>query len=113
MAASQTVSGRSAAKFRPSRFGATGWSCRLSVVRGTRRRRAAAVRPPRRMSRATRPRPIRTPAILAQLGVDAGAAVGPPARLEDRGDPPGEAGILARVAAGAPAQPGVEAARRD
>src|SRR5215212_7337493 len=52
-------------------------------------------------------------AVLAQLGVDAGAAVGPPARLEDRGDPPGEAGILARAAAGAPAQPGVEAARRD
>src|SRR4051812_27734426 len=52
-------------------------------------------------------------AVLAQLGVDAGAAVGPPARLEDRGDPSGEAGILARAAAGPAAQPGVEAARRD
>src|SRR5215210_203076 len=112
MSASQTVSGRSAAKFRPSRFGATGWSCRLSVVRGTRRRRAAG----RQAASAHEPRhpPAADPdAILAQLGVDAGAAVGPPARLEDRGDPPGEAGILARAAAGAPAQPGVEAARRD
>src|SRR4051812_11100567 len=52
-------------------------------------------------------------AVLAQLGVDAGAAVGPPARLEDRGDPPGEAGILARAAAGPATQPSVEAARRD
>src|SRR4051812_45807913 len=52
-------------------------------------------------------------AVLAQLGVDAGTAVGPPARLEDRGDPPGEAGILARAAAGPAAQPSVEAARRD
>ena len=61
MSASQTVSGRSAANFRSSRFGATGRSWRLSVVRGTRRRRRATVRPPSRMSRATRLRPIRTP----------------------------------------------------
>src|SRR5437763_443651 len=122
MSASRTASCRSAAKFRPSRFGATGWSCRLSVVRGTRRRRAA-VRPPRRMSRATRPRPIRTPSSRSSAwmrGLPPGsrragprAGSGPPARLEDRGDPPGEAGILARAAAGPAAQPGVEAARRD
>jgi hypothetical protein len=60
MSASQTASGRSAAKRRSSRFGATGWSCRLSVVRGA-RRRIVAESPPSRISRATLFRPTRTP----------------------------------------------------
>src|SRR3954463_11451367 len=93
MSASQTASGRSAAKFRSSRFGAIGWSCRLSVVRGTRRRRGATLRPPPRLGR---PPPLMGPppplapdpgALRPQLGVHARAAVGAPAGLEDRPDP--------------------------
>jgi hypothetical protein len=61
MSASQTASGRSAAKSWSSRLGAIGKSCRLSVVRGVRRRPRRAESPISRMSRATRSRPIRTP----------------------------------------------------
>src|SRR4051794_3622233 len=80
--------------------------------------RARAAAPARGRQAASAHAPRHPPAAdpdpaLAQLGVEAGAAVGPPARLEDRGDRRGEAGILARAAAGAPAPPGVEAARRD
>ena len=54
MSASRTVSGRSAAKCRSSRFGATGRSWRLSVVRGGRRRPLAGWRGPSRASAAPR-----------------------------------------------------------
>jgi len=73
------------------------------VVPAVGRARDAAPARGRQAAAAHEPRhpPAADPdAVLAQLGVDAGAAVGPPARLEDRGDPPGEAGILARAAAG-------------
>src|SRR3982751_68220 len=101
MSASQTASGRSAAKFRPSRFGhgmvmpAVGRARDAAPARG---RQAASAHEPRH------PPAADPDAVLAQLGVDAGAAVGPPARLEDRGDPPGEDADLARTAAG-PAAP--------
>lgn len=54
--ASQTVSGRSAAKCRSRKLGATGRSCRLSVVRGGRRRPRRACRPISRISRTIRRR---------------------------------------------------------
>jgi len=54
-------SGLSAVKFRASRFGATGRSWRLSVVRGVRRRPRRAESPISRISRATRRRECRSP----------------------------------------------------
>ena len=61
MSASRTVSGRSATKWRSSRFGATGGSWRLPVVRGGRRRPRRACGPISRTSRATRRRECRRP----------------------------------------------------
>ena len=58
---SRGAGGRGRGRDRPSRFGAMGWSCRLSVVR-TRRGRAARPRSPAsRTRRATRWRPTRRP----------------------------------------------------
>src|SRR4051794_35291777 len=78
MSASQTVSGWSAANFRSSRFGATGWSWRLSVVRGTRRRRRATARPPSHEPR--HPLAADPDALRLQPGVHAQAAPRAPPR---------------------------------
>src|SRR3954447_7498382 len=99
MSASQTVSGRSATKWRSSRFGATGRSWRLSVVRGGRRRPPRACRPISRISRPPPPRrgpppapPPRAargggpPPPRAQPGGPPPRAVGPPADGEDAAD---------------------------
>ena len=61
MSASRTVSGRSATRWRSSRFGATGGSWRLPVVRGGRRRPRRACGPISRTGRATRRRECRRP----------------------------------------------------
>src|SRR3712207_7213995 len=87
MSASQTASGRSAAKFRSSRFGATGRSWRLSVVRGARR----PATPPagRQPHRAHQPfdAPSRVPpALSAQLGADPSRAIDPSAVREEPAD---------------------------
>src|SRR3954465_14534226 len=125
MSASQTASGRSAANFRSSRFGATGRSWRLSGVRGTRRRRRATVRPPPRTSTAPplppAPAPSHHPrpplaadpdALRPQLGVDPRAAVGPPARGEDGPDPFAHPPVALAAATRPAVQPSVEAADR-
>src|SRR3954470_16762683 len=99
MSASQTVSGRSATKWRSSRFGATGRSWRLSVGRGGRRGAPRARPPPspppppppprgRPLPAARPPPPPRAapPPPRAQLGVAPPRAVGPPADGEDAAD---------------------------
>src|SRR3954469_3989175 len=115
MSASQTWSGLSAVKFRASRFGATGRSWRLSVVRGVRRRPRRAESPISRISPATRRRECRSPSrrsTYMSTGVDAWRAVDPPAGGEDAADLPAQLGFRLGTAldGGDRAQPGVEAA---
>src|SRR5919112_4009753 len=97
MSASQTWSGLSAVKFRASRFGATGRSWRLSVVRGVRRRPRRAESPSNAV-RWTAHHSLDAPARMpqpfpAELGVDAWRAVNPPAGGEDAADPPTQFGF--------------------
>src|SRR3954451_14336085 len=93
MSASQTVSGRSATKCRSSRFGATGRSWRLSVVRGGRRR------PPRgggalsRHSPAPAPPPGGPPPPRRRRGGPPPGAVGPPTGGEDVADQAAQLGL--------------------
>src|SRR3954453_12708320 len=99
MSASQTVSGRSTAKFRSSRFGATGRSWRLSVVRG-------GPRGPRRSFQPTsalhRPHPPPPPP-------PRGGGGAPPPRDGRGGRPRGAVGPAAgrEEAADVAAQPGL------
>src|SRR4051812_13838767 len=126
MSASQTVSGRSATKWRSSRFGATGRSWRPSGGRGGRRRPRRGAGAHSRLNPPPPPRgggppppgrpaggPPRPPA--PPRGGGGGpprGAVGPPAGGEDAADVAAQLGL--RVGPGAGdrdrAQPGVEAA---
>src|SRR3954451_1662671 len=95
MSANHTVSGRSATKERPSKFGATGRSWRLSVGWGRRRRPRLGRRP---LSPTTlglqahvAHQPFDAPACVAvplavQLGVDAGRAIDPALGRKDAAD---------------------------
>src|SRR3954463_1060898 len=121
MSASQTVSGRSATKWRSSRVGATGraWggprgAGGAGAAPGVRGRPPA---PPPRLQAHLAHQPLDAPArvpppLPAQLGVDPPRAVGPPPGGEDAADQAAQLGL--RLGPGADgrdrAQPGVEAA---
>ena len=109
MSASQTWSGLSAVNLRSSRFGATGRSWRLSVVRG-----AAAALAGGQAHLAHQPLDAPTrmpPTVPPQLSMDPRRAVDPPAGGEDAADVPAQFGFRLGLAleGGDRAQPSVEA----
>src|SRR3954464_2643803 len=120
MSASPTVSGRSASKWRSSRFGANGRAGGAAGV-GRARRVVAPVGGPRRPPAAP-PRlqahlahqPLDAPARVpppfpTQLGADARRAVGAPAGREEAADVAARPGLGPGPDGGDRAQPGVEA----
>src|SRR5215213_11754395 len=114
MSASQTWSGLSAVKLRSSRFGATGRSWRLSVVRGVRWRPWRPDRAISRISRSTRRRECRRPSrrsTYMSTGMDPWRAVDPPAGGEDAADLPAQLGFRLGTAldGGDRVEPSVEA----